>query len=160
MIFLKSGPKPIGTKKMIFFLLSQVKQVTFYFRPSFPMWYLVVLKYLHRVFQNCLQEVVVVEVVVEEEQLTPPKRPCILKNQLCRMEADIEICLQFFLYVNIGHRDFSRTVLVCGRPFSLIPHWASSSSWSSLKWVFSCTFFIFWRNLTYNNSKCLSLGAE
>ena len=51
-------------------------------------------------------------VVVEKEQLTPPKRPCILKNQLCRMKADIEICLQFFLYVNIGHRDFSRTVFV------------------------------------------------
>ena len=47
---------------------------------------------------------------MEVEQLTPPKRPCILKNQLCRMEADIEICLQFFLYVNIGHRDFSMTV--------------------------------------------------
>ena len=30
------------------------------------------------------------------EQLTPPKRPCILKKQLCRMEADIEICVQFF----------------------------------------------------------------
>ena len=37
-----------------------------------------------------------VEVVVGE-QLTPPKRPCILKNQLCRMEADIEICVQFFI---------------------------------------------------------------
>ena len=66
-----------------------------------------VLKYLHRDFQNCLQEV-----VEEVEQLTPPKRPCILKNQLCRMEADIEICLQFFLYVNIGHRDFSMTVFL------------------------------------------------
>ena len=84
--------------------------MTFYFRPSFSMLYLVVLKLLHRVFENCLQEVVEVEVVVAE-QLTPSKWLCILKNQLCRMEADIEICLQYFY----------KSILAIGsflRPFS------------------------------------------
>ena len=27
------------------------------------------------------------------EQLIPPKRSCILKTQLCRMEADIDMCI-------------------------------------------------------------------
>ena len=35
-------------------------------------------------------------VVVVEEQLTPAKLPCILKKQLCKMDDDIEICVQFF----------------------------------------------------------------
>ena len=85
-------------KRPCIFVASEASDL--FFRPSFSKWHLVVLKYLHRDFQNCLQEVVVVEVVEAVEQLTPPKRPCILKNQLCRMEADIEICLQFF-YMSI-----------------------------------------------------------